>query len=106
MDRDWTDKRMDDFAGRVDRFEASVDRRFDEVDRRFNEVDRRFDEVDKRFDKIDRRFERVDERFERADQIERERFGRIEARLDRWGRLIGGGVVTISAAVVAKLLGA
>ena len=32
MDREWTDKRMDDFAGRVDRFEANVDKRFDKVD--------------------------------------------------------------------------
>lgn len=43
MEHDWTDKRMDDFAGRVDRFEASVDRRFDKVDERFDKVEARLD---------------------------------------------------------------
>ena len=63
MDREWTDKRMDDFAGRVDRFEANVDGRFDKVDRRFDrfetDVDGRFDKVDRRFDKIDAKLDRL-----------------------------------------------
>lgn len=58
MDREWTDKRMDDFA-------RGVDRRFDEVDRRFNEVDRRFTEVDRRFDKVDSRFDRIESKLDR-----------------------------------------
>jgi hypothetical protein len=75
MDRDWTDKRMDDFAGRVDRFEANVDRRFDKVDQRFEQFE---GSVDRRFDKLD-------------------------ARLNRWGQVLGGGTVTIIAAVIVKL---
>jgi hypothetical protein len=45
MDREWTDKRMDDFAGRVDRFEANVDARFDKVDRRFDKIDAKLDRL-------------------------------------------------------------
>ncbi len=43
MDPEWTDKRMDDFAGRVDRFEANVDRRFDKVDKRFDRLEAKVD---------------------------------------------------------------
>ena len=46
MDREWTDKRMDDLADQVGRFEANVDRRFDKVDERFDKVDERFDKID------------------------------------------------------------
>jgi hypothetical protein len=61
MRNNWTDDRLDDFAGQVWR-------RFDEVDRRFDrledKLDARFDKIDARFEKIDARFERIDERFE------------------------------------------
>jgi hypothetical protein len=51
MDREWTDKRMDDFAGRVDRFEVNIDRRFD----RFKaDVDGRFDKIDAKLDALNR----------------------------------------------------
>ncbi|MFT3866243.1 MAG: hypothetical protein QM729_18435 [Solirubrobacterales bacterium] len=43
MDRDWTDKRMDDFSDRVDRFEKNVDRRFDKVDDRFDRLQGKVD---------------------------------------------------------------
>lgn len=49
MDRDWTDKRMDDFAGRVDRFEANVDKRFDKFEA---DVDRRFDTMETKLDRL------------------------------------------------------
>jgi hypothetical protein len=45
MDREWTDKPMDDFADRVDRFEANVERRFDQVDRRFDRVEAKLDRL-------------------------------------------------------------
>ena len=54
MDREWTDKRMDDFAGRVYRFEASVDKRFDQVDKRFDKVDECFYQVEGRIDSLHR----------------------------------------------------
>ena len=45
MDREWTDKRMDDFADRVGRFEADVKDRFDKVDLRFDKLDSKLDKV-------------------------------------------------------------
>jgi len=38
MDRDWTDKRMDDFADRVGRFEADVKDRFDKLDSKMDKI--------------------------------------------------------------------
>lgn len=38
MDREWTDKRMDDFAGRVDRFQGNVDRRFDKIETKLDRL--------------------------------------------------------------------
>jgi hypothetical protein len=38
MDREWTDKRMDDFADRVDRFEGNVDRRFDKIETKLDRL--------------------------------------------------------------------
>jgi predicted nuclease with TOPRIM domain len=68
MDREWTDKRVDDLA-------QGVDRRFDQVDERFDRfersVDQRFDKVDARFDRFEGevkdRFDKVDERFDRVE---------------------------------------
>jgi len=40
MDRDWTDKRMDDFASRVDRFEANVNRKFDKLESKVDATNR------------------------------------------------------------------
>ena len=45
MDREWTDKRMDDFADRVGRFEGDVKDRFDKVDERFDRVEGRIDSL-------------------------------------------------------------
>ncbi len=50
MDREWTDKRMDDFVGRVGRFEGDVKDRFDKVDAWFDKVDDRFDRVERQLD--------------------------------------------------------
>jgi hypothetical protein len=82
-----TDKRIDDLSGRVGRFEANVDARFDKVDRGFGRFE---DKVDKRFDKI----------------ATKEQLGMLDARFDRWGKIVSGGTVTIVAAVVLKVLGA
>jgi hypothetical protein len=43
MDREWTDKRMDDFADRVGRFEGDVKERFDKVDGRFDRLEAKVD---------------------------------------------------------------
>jgi hypothetical protein len=101
MDRDWTDKRMDDFADRVGRFEANVDRRFDKVDERFDKVDERFDKVDVV----------TKERFEEADALEKERFAAVHAELavasrkaDKVNWTLIGGVATILATSVGKIL--
>jgi hypothetical protein len=40
MDREWTDKRVDDFADRVDRFEENVDKRFDKLDAKLDATNR------------------------------------------------------------------
>lgn len=45
MDREWTDKRMDDFADRVGRFEVDVKYRFDKVDLRFDKLESKLDRV-------------------------------------------------------------
>ena len=45
MDREWTDKRMDDFVERVGRFEVDVKYRFDKVDARFDKLDSKLDKV-------------------------------------------------------------
>ena len=47
MDREWTDKRMDDFTDRVGRFEVDVKDRFDKVDARFDKVDSKIDKMNR-----------------------------------------------------------
>jgi tetrahydromethanopterin S-methyltransferase subunit G len=87
MDREWTDKRMDDFVDRFGRFEGDVKERFDRVDARFDRLE---GSVDARFGKIDARFEKVDERFDR-----------LEAKVDTTNRTIWAGIFV---AVVVKIL--
>jgi tetrahydromethanopterin S-methyltransferase subunit G len=107
MDREWTDKRMDDFAG-------SVDRRFDQVDRRFDDVDRRFDEVHSRFDQVDRRFDRfedkVEKRFDKVEADTKQGFTTSEAaiaslgeKVDHMSRTVMGALFTIVVAAILKL---
>ena len=100
MNREWTDKRIDDFADRADRFEANIDRRFGKVDQRFDrfegDVNRRFDKVDKWFDK--------------ADAVENERFAGVHAELatvsskmDKMNRRVMSGLITLVGAVIIKV---
>jgi thioesterase domain-containing protein len=115
MERAPTDKRIDDLADRQGRFEENVDRRFDRFERRvdaqFDRVDARFeqfeDKVDARFEQVDRRFEQVvtKEEFTKAEEAHRERMDGLNARFDRWGKIVTGGTVTIVGAVIIKLLG-
>jgi hypothetical protein len=93
MERDWTDKRMDDFADRVGRFEANVDARFDRIDARFATVASK-------------------EQLEKVEEVQTERFGllmarmdKVDARLNRWGKVMSSGVVIIATAVILKVLG-
>jgi hypothetical protein len=104
MERSSTDKRIDDLTGRVGRFEANVNQQFDKVDRRFERLE---DEVDARFDRVDARAETMvtKEQFQEAAATQGERMGKIDARLDRWGKVVSGGVVAIAGSVVAKVLG-
>jgi hypothetical protein len=93
MDREWTDKRMDDFA---------------------TGVDRRFDQVDKRFDRFEAS---VDRRFDQADALEKERFAAVHAELavvskktDKviWILISGFGSIlatTVGAVVIKVFLG-
>jgi uncharacterized membrane protein len=94
MDCEWTDKRLDDLADRVGRFEGNVDRRFDKVDDRFEKAE----VVTK-------------ERFEKADALEKERFAAVHAELavaskkaDKMNWTLIGGVATILATSVGKIL--
>jgi hypothetical protein len=116
MDHEWTDKRMDDFAG-------GVDRRFDQVDERFDrfeaDVKDRFDQVDERFDRFEAdvkdRFERADvvtgKRFDKADALEKERFATVHAELavasrktDKMIWTLVAGFVSLLATIVGKIL--
>jgi hypothetical protein len=111
MERTPTDKRIDELADRQGRFEENVDRRFDRFERRveaqFDRVDARFEQVDRRFEQFDRRFEQVvtKEEFAKAEEVHRERMDGLNARFDRWGKIVTGGTVTIVGAVIVKLLG-
>jgi uncharacterized protein YjbJ (UPF0337 family) len=80
MEDEWTDKRMNDFAGRVGRFEGDVKERFDRVDRQFD------------------RFEGdIKENFAKADA----RFDKLEGKVDSTNRTIWAGIFV---AVVVKFL--
>jgi hypothetical protein len=89
MDRDWTDKRMDDFADRVDRFERNVDLRFDKVDQRF-------DKVDQRFDKVEAEARRLSARSEAAIAV-------LGGKMDKMNRRLTGGLITVVGAVIIKV---
>lgn len=92
MDRDWTDKRIDDFRG-------EVNRRFEEVDRRFDKVDRRFDKVDAKFDKVEAA---AKERSANSDAA----IAALGTKLDKTHRWLMGGLGTIVVAVLLESLGA
>jgi DNA anti-recombination protein RmuC len=96
MDREWTDKRMNDFADRVGRFEGDVKERFDQVDDRFDrfegDVKVDFAKVDARFDKVDKRFDKVETSFEK-----------LGAKMDWMNRVLASGLVTIVGAVIVKV---
>jgi len=105
MDHEWTDKRMDDFAG-------GVDRRFDQVDERFDRFEA---DVKDRFADVDRQFERAEvvtkERFEKADDLEKERFATVHAELavaskktDKMIWTLVAGFVSLVATFVGKIL--
>jgi phage shock protein A len=93
METSSTDKRLDEFSDRQDRFEKNVDRRFEAVDRRFDSVDRRFERFE---DKVDARFDLT---------ATKEQLEKLDARFDRWGKIVSGGTVTIVAAVILKVFG-
>jgi uncharacterized protein YdcH (DUF465 family) len=102
MDREQTDKRIDDFA-------KSVDQRFDQVDQRFDQVDQRFDRfegsVDRRFDKIDARIDRSEAEmkagFAAAAVQSRAASEKLDDRMAAMNRTVWAAIV---AAGIAKLL--
>jgi hypothetical protein len=100
MEDERSEKRIDDLAGRADRFEADVKTRFDKVDREFAKADHRRERFE---DKVDERFDKVDERFKGV--ASKEDLAKLGARLDNWGKIITGGVVTIVSAVILKMFG-
>ena len=114
MNREGTDKRIDDLTGRVGRFEESVKERFDQVDDRFDrfegDVKDRFDrfegdvkvnfaKVDARFDKVDARFDKADARFDKAEAGSKE----LGEKIDKMTRVLISGLVTVVGAVVIKV---
>ncbi|HVW47203.1 MAG TPA: DUF1515 family protein [Solirubrobacterales bacterium] len=84
---EWSDGRLDEFAQRIDerfdRAEERADDRFSEVNRRFDDVGRRFEEVNGRFNHVDREFARVHD------------------RLDDLVKVMIGGVIALTGAVLA-----
>ncbi|MBS1889272.1 MAG: hypothetical protein JSU06_19005 [Actinobacteria bacterium] len=94
MDDEWTDNRIDDFAGRVGWFEGDVKDRFDKVDRRFDRFERNVDE------RFDRSQADVKARFERVDGKIDERFNRLDSKVDSTNRTIGVGIFV---AVMVKI---
>ena len=86
MERNPTDKRIDDLAGRVGQFERRFERFEDKVDGRFDKVDGRFKEM-------------ADEMATKQD------IAYLAARLDKWGRNINRGVFAIAVGVILKVIG-
>jgi thymidylate kinase len=93
MDHEWTDKRMDDFAGRVDRFEANVDRRFDKVDERFKQFE----------DKVDRRFDRVEADAKERSANSEAAVASLGEKMDKMSRRLTGGLISVVGVVIVKL---
>lgn len=75
--RRWNDDRLDEFA-------ANVDKRFDQVDQRFEQVDKRFD--------------RIEDRMEKG-------FNRLNDRLDDLVKVLIGGVIAFTGAMLAGFAG-
>jgi uncharacterized protein YjbJ (UPF0337 family) len=96
MEDEWTDKRLNDFAGRVGRFEGDVKERFDRVDQRF---DRFEGGVKENFAKVDARFDNVDARFDGVEADSKELGGKI----DKMTRRLTGGLITVVGAVIIKV---
>jgi hypothetical protein len=88
-----TEKRIDDLSHRVGRFEDRFERFEDKVDARFDKVDARLATV------------AIDDELRAQSLHIGDRFDRLEAHFDRWGKIVTGGVVTITASVVARVLG-
>jgi hypothetical protein len=88
---EWSDGRLDEFALRVDerfdRAEEKTDERFDRVEQRAND----------RFSEVDRCFEEVGRRFDHGDR----EFARINDRLDDLAKVMIGGILTLTGAILA-----
>jgi hypothetical protein len=94
MEASSTEKRIDDLSGRIGRFEGRFERFEDKVDSRFDKVSTK-EQLGKHELVTEGEFARIDARFDK-----------LEARFDRWGRIVAGGAVTVAAAVIAKVFGA
>jgi hypothetical protein len=53
----------------------------------------------------DRRMDDFVGRVERFEGNVKERFDKLDARLDRWGKIVSSGTVAIVAAVIIKVIG-
>jgi tetrahydromethanopterin S-methyltransferase subunit G len=73
MQRDSTDKRLDDLTAKVEQRFAEVDHRFDQVDQRFAQVDQRLDRIESDLrtlgSDMKAGFELVNERFEAMHRL-------------------------------------
>ncbi|KAA1116157.1 hypothetical protein PGT21_002555 [Puccinia graminis f. sp. tritici] len=70
------EKKMDEGFGKVDE-------KFKRMDQRLEGIDKRFEQMDKRFEQMDKRFEQMDEGFKKMDTYSKQRFKRIEKKLER-----------------------
>jgi hypothetical protein len=108
MEATSTEKRIDELSDRVGRFEGRFERFEDKVDACFDKLEDRLRGGDAR---ADAGLRRIDERFVTKEEFKASnasiaaRFDKLEGRLDNWGKLMGGGVVTIAVAVVLKVFG-
>ena len=80
VDRDSTDRRINNIRHDLVAFQSKVDRKVDrEFDQEFQYIHKRFDQVNGRFEKVDRRLDKIDERLDKVDR----RLDQIDGRLDK-----------------------
>ncbi|KAA1107100.1 hypothetical protein PGT21_002131 [Puccinia graminis f. sp. tritici] len=77
------EKKMDEGFRKVDEKFKRMDQRLEGIDKRFEQMDKRFEQMDKRFEQMDKRFEQMDEGFKKMDTYSKQRFKRIEKKLER-----------------------
>jgi hypothetical protein len=92
---EWSDGRLDEFALRVDeRFDRAEEKTDERFDRAEEKTDERFDRAEQR---ADDRFSESNRRFDHGDR----EFARINDRLDDLVKVMIGGIVALTGAILA-----